>query len=62
MHPDLLFETETGELIHGELQSYGMPDFAERNLIYFSLLLREQGRAPTQIVFWIGDGQGLPMG
>jgi hypothetical protein len=33
-HPDLLFETEHGELIHAELHGYGMQDFPVRNLGY----------------------------
>jgi predicted transposase YdaD len=56
LHPDLLFETQTGDLIHAELQGYRMPEFACRNLIYFGLVLRDYHRPPTQIVFWIGDG------
>jgi hypothetical protein len=63
LHPDLLFETETGELIHAELQGYRMPEFACRNLLYFGLVLRDYHRPPTQIVFWIGDGTvGIPSG
>jgi len=54
LHPDLLFETEDGELIHAELQGYAMADFACRNLIYFGLVLRDYHRAPAQVVFWIG--------
>jgi predicted transposase YdaD len=54
LHPDLLFETEDGELIHTELQGYSMGEFAVRNLIYFGLVLRDYKRPPTQIVFWIG--------
>lgn len=57
-HPDLLFETEDGALIHAEVHGYGMGDFAVRNLGYFAGLLRDFGRPPQQIVFWIGPGEG----
>jgi predicted transposase YdaD len=55
LHPDLLFETEDGSLIHAELHGYAMDEFACRNLIYFGLVLRDYKRPPTQIVFWIGE-------
>jgi hypothetical protein len=57
LHPDLLFETIDGEILHTELQGYAMESFAVRNLIYFALVLRDYHRAPTQIVFWIGEGK-----
>lgn len=56
LHPDLLFETGDGQLIHAELQGYAQPEFSCRNLMYFALVLRDYHRAPTQVVFWIGDG------
>ncbi len=56
-HPDLLFETEDGEVIHAELHGYGMQDFGVRNLGYFWVLLRDYGKPPIQIVFWIGQGK-----
>lgn len=55
--PDLLFETADGELIHAELHGYGMQDFAVRNLGYFAGILRDFGRPPQQLVFWIGPGK-----
>ena len=54
LHPDLLFEERSGELIHAEMQGYQMSEFACRNLIYYGLLLRDYKRHPQQIVFWIG--------
>ncbi len=33
MHPDLLFESANGQLIHLEVHGYGMPDFPIRNLL-----------------------------
>ena len=67
LHPDLLFDTDQGLLIHTELQGYRQDNFAQRNLLYFALVLRDYGRAPVQIVFWlgpgkigVGDGLGLP--
>jgi len=56
LHPDLLFETEDGEILHTELQGYSMAGFAVRNLIYYALVLRDYHKPPTQIVFWIGEG------
>ncbi len=57
LHPDVLFETEDGALIHTELQGYRQDDFAARNLLYYALVLRDYGRAPIQIVFWLGPGK-----
>ncbi len=57
LHPDLLFETTEGTLIHAELHGYGMEKFAVRNLIYLGLLIRDYDRLPVQIVFWIGPGK-----
>lgn len=57
LHPDTLFETEEGVLIHTELQGYRQDDFARRNLLYFALVLRDYQRAPVQVVFWLGPGK-----
>ncbi len=57
LHPDLLFETDQGLLIHTELQGYRQDNFAQRNLLYFALVLRDYDRAPVQIVFWLGPGK-----
>ena len=57
LHPDLLFETDQGQLIHTELQGYRQTNFAERNLLYFALILRDYQRPPLQIVFWLGPGK-----
>ncbi len=57
LHPDLLFDTDQGLLIHTELQGYRQDNFAQRNLLYFALVLRDYGRAPVQIVFWLGPGK-----
>lgn len=57
LHPDVLFETDDGALIHTELQGYRQDDFAARNLLYYALVLRDYGRAPIQIVFWLGPGK-----
>ncbi len=57
LHPDVLFETDQGMLIHTELQGYRQDDFAKRNLLYYALVLREYDRAPVQIVFWLGPGK-----
>ena len=54
LHPDLLFEELSGELIHAEMHGYQMSEFACRNLIYYGLLLRDYKRHPQQVVFWIG--------
>lgn len=63
LHPDLLFETEEGAIIHTELHGYPMANFAVRNLIYFGLILRDYCKPPTQVVFWIGAGDvGVPEG
>jgi predicted transposase YdaD len=57
LHPDVLFETDQGLLIHTELQGYRQDDFARRNLLYFALVLRDYDRPPMQIVFWLGPGK-----
>ncbi|MBY0503111.1 MAG: DUF4351 domain-containing protein [Bryobacteraceae bacterium] len=57
LHPDTLFETADGELIHTELQGYRLEKFARRNLLYFALVLRDYDRPPIQIVFWLGPGK-----
>jgi predicted transposase YdaD len=57
LHPDILFETDRGKLIHIELQGYRQTDFAERNLLYYALILRDYQRHPIQIVFWLGPGK-----
>ena len=57
LHPDVLFETDQGMLIHTELQGYRQDDFAKRNLLYYTLVLRDYDRAPVQIVFWLGPGK-----
>ena len=63
VQPDVLFEDESGELIHAELHGYGMRKFAVRNLIYFGVVLRDYDRAPHQVVFWTGPGKvGVPDG
>ena len=54
LHPDQLFETEEGELIHAELHGYAMEEFAVRSLLYAGLVLRDYKRWPEQIVFWTG--------
>ena len=56
LHPDLLFETVDGTLIHAELHGYNMKGFATRKLAHFALLERDHGRFPVQVVFWIGPG------
>ena len=53
----MLFQTESGELIHVELHGYGMTKFAARNLIYCGMVIRDYDRAPIQAVFWIGPGE-----
>src|SRR5262249_5237814 len=40
-----------------ELQGYRQNDFARRNLLYYSLVLRDYDRPPIQLVFWIGPGK-----
>ena len=57
LHPDLLFETADGTLIHAELHGYGMEKFPVRSLIYAGLILRDYERWAEQIVFWIGPGK-----
>lgn len=57
VHPDLLLETTDGRILHIELQGYAKVNFACRNLIYYSLVLRDYERPPKQIVFWVGDGK-----
>lgn len=57
LHPDVLFEMEDGGLIHTELQGYRQDDFAARNLLYYALVLRDYGRAPIQLAFWLGPGK-----
>ncbi len=57
LHPDVLFETDQGLLIHTELQGYRQDDFAKRNLLYYALVLRDYDRAPVQVVFWLGPGK-----
>ena len=63
LRPDVLFETEDGEIIHVELHGYPFDDFGCRNLIYYGLVLRDYKRPPIQVVFWIGPGKvGIPDG
>ena len=39
LHPDVLFETDEGGLIHTELQGYRQDGFAARNLLYYAFRL-----------------------
>lgn len=52
---DLLSETETGELIHIELQSSNDPKMAVRMLEYCVHVLKLFNRYPTQVVLYVGD-------
>jgi predicted transposase YdaD len=52
---DLLGETETGELVHIELQSSNDAAMALRMLQYYVDVLRTSGRHPTQVLLYVGD-------
>ncbi len=52
---DLLGETETGELVHIELQSSNDSEMALRMLQYCIDVLRSLRRHPTQILLYVGD-------
>jgi predicted transposase YdaD len=52
---DLLGETETGEIVHIELQSSNDPKMALRMLQYFVDVLRTLGRYPLQLLVYVGD-------
>ena len=49
LEPDVLFETESGQLIHAELHGYGMTKFAARNLIYCGMVIRDYDRKPVAL-------------
>ncbi len=53
---DLLGETETGELVHIELQSSNDAAMALRMLQYYVDVLRKFEKYPTQILLYVGDG------
>jgi predicted transposase YdaD len=54
---DLLGETETGELVHIELQSSNDSTMALRMLQYYVDVLRTLKRYPTQILLYVGDAR-----
>jgi predicted transposase YdaD len=53
---DLLGVTADGRLVHIELQSNNDPDMPLRMAEYFIHIYRVYGRAPLQIVLYVGDG------
>ncbi|HLI82740.1 MAG TPA: DUF4351 domain-containing protein [Bryobacteraceae bacterium] len=52
---DLLGETDTGEMVHVELQSSNDPKMALRMLEYCLGVLRIFERYPVQVVLYVGD-------
>lgn len=52
---DLLGETADGGLIHVELQSSNDPDMALRMAEYWVAVYKRFGKAPDQVVLYIGD-------
>ena len=54
-HLDLLAETETGELIHFELQSTNDPKMPLRMAEYALMIYRKFGRFPRQFVLYVGQ-------
>jgi hypothetical protein len=52
---DLLGETETGQLIHIELQSSNDAKMAQRMLQYYVDVVRLLDRHPSQVVLYVGD-------
>jgi hypothetical protein len=53
---DLLGETETGGLVHFELQSSNTRDMAIRMLEYGLAALRKYQSFPTQVCLYVGEG------
>ena len=51
---DLIVEQEDGELTHLEFQSTNDPDMPWRELEYYTLLYRQRGRIPRQMVLYVG--------
>ncbi|HEX4807983.1 MAG TPA: DUF4351 domain-containing protein [Bryobacteraceae bacterium] len=54
---DLLAETETGELVHFELQSRNDPEMPLRMAEYALAIYRQYGRFPRQFVLYVGEAR-----
>lgn len=54
---DLLAETDTGELIHFELQSFNDPRMPLRMAEYALMIYRQFGRFPRQFVLYVGEAE-----
>ena len=51
---DLIVEQEDGEIAHLEFQSSNDPDMPWRELEYYTLIYRQCGRIPRQMVIYVG--------
>ena len=53
---DLIFSDQQGNIYHIEIQSFNDNDMPIRMLLYFSLILANYGKAPSQYVIYVGEG------
>jgi len=52
---DLIFADQDGNIYHIEIQSFNDKEMPLRMLLYFSLILANYGKAPTQYVIYVGE-------